>query len=441
MEHVVIIGNGIAGITAARHIRKQTDFRITVISAESKYFWSRTALMYIYMGHMKFRHTKPYEDDFWQKNRIDLIQDYAEHIDHDAKMVRLRKSGNLNYDHLILATGSKPAFFNWEGQDLKGVSGMVSLQDLENIESYTTDIDRAVIVGGGLIGIELAEMLRSRDIKVTFLVREKEFWQNVLPEQEATMISRHIRQHHVDLRLETGLEKILGDETGQVKGVVTSGGENISCQFVGITTGVRPNTDLARASGIPADRGILVNEFLETRFPGVYAIGDCAEHITPRPGRKAVEQVWYTGRIMGETVAATIAGKRTAYQPGPWFNSAKFFDIEYQTYGDVPAETPEHLCDFYWEHEDGHHAVHLIFDRQSLQFCGINSFGIRYRHEYFDQKLHENADIRSVMQDLHKANFDSEFFRDHTKSIQQAFNQRYPDYQVKPIRKKFMGLI
>lgn len=104
MEKIVIIGNGIAGVTAARHIRKLSDKEITIISAETDYFFSRTALMYVYMGHMKFDHIKPYEDGFWKKNRIDLIRDYVTYVDHRNKRLKLEKGPDVAYDKLILAT-------------------------------------------------------------------------------------------------------------------------------------------------------------------------------------------------------------------------------------------------------------------------------------------------------------------------------------------------
>ncbi len=121
MQHIVIIGNGISGITAARHIRKLSDNKITVISGETDHFFSRTALMYVYMGHMKFEHTKPYEDDFWAKNRIELKRAWVTNIDFENKKLNLTGDETLNYDKLILALGSKPNKFGWKGQDLKGV--------------------------------------------------------------------------------------------------------------------------------------------------------------------------------------------------------------------------------------------------------------------------------------------------------------------------------
>jgi len=176
MEHIVIIGNGISGVTAARHIRKMSDKKITIVSAETDYFFSRTALMYVYMGHMKFNHTQPYENWFWEKNRIHLKKGFVSTVNHANNELVFSDGEKLSYDKLILAVGSKPNKFGWPGQDLEGVMGMYHKQDLENIEKHAPNKDvckRAVIVGGGLIGIELAEMLNSRQIPVTFLVISK----------------------------------------------------------------------------------------------------------------------------------------------------------------------------------------------------------------------------------------------------------------------------
>ena len=175
MSHVVIIGNGIAGITAARHIRKFSDKKITVISAETEYFFSRTALMYVFMGHMKLEHTQPYENWFWEKNRIELKQAYIDEVDFKNKALFSVEGEEITYDQLILATGSVTNFRGWKGQEFKGVQGLVSKQDLELLEENSANLKHAVIVGGGLIGVELAEMLHTRNIEVTMLVRETHF--------------------------------------------------------------------------------------------------------------------------------------------------------------------------------------------------------------------------------------------------------------------------
>ena len=431
MEHIVIIGNGISGVTAARHIRKLSDKKITIISSETDYFFSRTALMYVYMGHMKFEHTKPYEDWFWKKNRINLKKGYVKHIDTSTKTLSFAEGDTITYDKLIIATGSNPNTFGWPGQDLKGVMGMYHKQDLENLEEHAPNnkvCKRAVIVGGGLIGIELAEMLSTRNIPVTFLVRETSFWNGVLPEGESKMITRHIKNHHIDLRLNTNLKEIVSDENGKVKSVIIEEtGEEIHCNVVGLTAGVSPNIDFLKGSDIETGKGVKVNRFLETNISNVYAIGDCAEQHQPISQRKPIEAVWYTGRMMGETLAQTICGNRIHYNPGHWFNSAKFFDIEYQTYGWVSSSKakPDFEKHFHWKHNDDTKCITIAYHKDSNIFLGINTFGIRMRHEVFNTWLTEKRDVNYVIEHLDKANFEPEFYKTFESNILLAFKNKY----------------
>lgn len=442
MQHVVIIGNGIAGITAARHIRKFSDYRITVISGETDYFFSRTALMYIYMGHMKFAHTKPYEDWFWKKNRIALRKAWVSGIDFNKKALRFEgESDTVRYDQLILATGSQSNFFGWSGQDLKGVQGLYSYQDLERMELNTKNIRHAVILGGGLIGVEMSEMLHSRGIHVTYLIREKHFWGNVLPKEEGRLIGRHLREYGVDLREETELEAILDDGMGRVRGVKTKSGEVIACGFVGITVGVSPNIDLVRGSKLETDRGVLVDQYLRTNLPDTYAIGDCAQLRTPPPHRRPIEAVWYVGKMMGEVVARTVTGNKTPYRPGIWFNSAKFYDIEYQNYGIVTPDCPEGCRPFYWECKDKKKCIKIIYALESFKVKGVNLLGMRHRHEVWDEWLRKERTLDYIIQHLSDATFDPEFSTRWEGEIQKQYNDQFPDRAVAIQRRSFIEKI
>ncbi|MBR9998457.1 MAG: NAD(P)/FAD-dependent oxidoreductase [Cyclobacteriaceae bacterium] len=430
IKNIVIIGNGISGITAARHIRKRSDDPITIISAETDHFFSRTALMYIYMGHMKYESTKPYEDWFWGKNNLQLLKGFVKKVDTDKKELQLHSGKILGYDILIIATGSKPNKFGWPGEDLKGVQGLYSYQDLENMQIFTRGIRRAVVVGGGLIGIEMVEMLLSREIPVTFLVREASFWDMVLPSGESAMVNRHIREHEVDLRLETELEKILPDDKGRARAVISSGGEEIPCQFVGLAVGVHPNIGFLKESKVDTDRGILVNPYFETNIPDVYAIGDCVQYSEPLPGRKPIEQVWYTGRIHGETVALTITGKRTPYQPGPWFNSAKFFDIEYQVYGNVSNVAGKNETSVYWEDQAGKRSIRLVYAMDTRTLLGVNLMGVRFRHQVCDNWIRDKISIDEAVRNLNKAFFDAEFSDNPLPMVTDQYNRQNPDHPV-----------
>ena len=168
--HLVIIGNGITGVSAALRARELApDCKITMISGESDFHYSRPALMYIFMGHMGYQETKPYENSFWCDQRIDLVRGWVTSVEVEDHAIALHDGRRLSYDKLLLATGAESNKFGWPGQDLDGVQGLYSLMDLKKLYTNVEGARRGVIVGGGLIGLELAEMLHSRGIDVTLL--------------------------------------------------------------------------------------------------------------------------------------------------------------------------------------------------------------------------------------------------------------------------------
>lgn len=421
--NIVIIGNGITGITCARNIRKKNaDATITVISEESKHFYSRTALMYIYMGHMKYENTKPYEDWFWSKNRINLIQATVKHLNTEHKSIQLDDSRILFYDKLVLATGSISNKFGFQGEDLTGVQALYNLQDLQKMEKNTSNISSAVIVGGGLIGIEMAEMLHSRNISVTMLIRENAYWANVLPQEEAQLIGNHLHKHGIKLKFNTELKEIQSIDQLSVHSIVTKQNETIICQFLGITTGVKPNINFLKNSSIEIEKGILVNEFLETNIPDIFAAGDCAQFRFAKTGEAPIEQLWYTGKMQGETLANTICGNKTIYDRGIWFNSAKFFDLEFQTYGKIlPEITPEQES-FYWAHENGKISFRANYNKSDRSIIGFNFIGIRFRQVIAEQWIHEQKEIEYVIENLKQGWFDPEFSDAHYEKIAKYFS-------------------
>lgn len=423
MNHIVIIGNGIAGITAAREIRKRSNARITVVSSESQHFYSRTALMYIYMGQLTYEHTKPYEDWFWKKNNIHLVFDHVYQLNSTSKSLYLQSGERLSYDTLILACGSKPTIRNWKGSDLQGVQGFYSLHDLECLMNNSLGTRRAVVAGGGLIGIELVEMFHSRGIPVTFLVRELKYWHSVLPHEEATIITRHIKEHGVDLRLQTELMEIHDDGSGRVGAVTLSTGERIPTDLLAIAIGVTPNIDWLLDSGLTIERGIVVNDYFQTSSPDIYAIGDCAEICFPG-GITRVEQYWYAARRHGEIVAETVCGNPRHYHPAVFFNSAKLWDIEYQVYGSAQNNAPDERT-IIWIHPDGRHSIRLVYKQsEDLPFIGCTTLGIRYDHRTCERWIMEQRSIEYVLEHLSETNCDPEFFPRFESELVAEYNRQ-----------------
>ncbi len=414
---ILIIGNGISGISAAREIRKRSDQRIIVISDETPYMISRPALMYVYMGHMKAEHIEPYERSFWDKNNITLIHDRVLSLDTAMRQVTLSKGDPLTYDRLVLATGSKSRRLGLDHEDVEGVVSLYHWHDLQKIERLSHafgtpaaqhKITSAVITGGGLIGVELAEMLHTRGIQVTMIVRDSHFWGSVVDAHEGRLIQKQLDNHHIRTIYSSSVSRIIAQQ-GKLDGVVLNTGEELSCQMLGVTIGVEPNTALAAASGIECQRGVLVDSYLQTSAQHVYAIGDCAQLRAASEGRKTIEAVWYAGKMMGETVALTLTGNAAAYHPGIWFNSAKFFHLEYQTYGNVWPQSGSDQVHLHWSNNTQTKGIKLAYHPNTMAFLGINAWGLRIRQDKAFEAIRQGIHIQQLLDQLELFNFDAEF--------------------------------
>ena len=411
-----------AGSTCALELRRlRPDAHITLVADETPHHYSRPALMYLYTGQLRPSDIKPHADDLWAAQGIALVQARATALAPATNTLHLDTGAALRYDALLLATGSVSRRPNCPGQELTGVQTFYSLTDVVQMQQLTQGISRAVVVGGGLIGIELAEMLHSRRIATALLVRDTHYWASVLPPAEGALVQQQLAENKIETHYKMELAAILGDGQGRVRAVQTTTGTELPCQWVGLAVGVQPNLSLV-ASGLATDKGYLVDNHLQTSLINIYAAGDCAQLRTPAPGQVAVEQLWYTGRAQGHTVAHTLAGRATAYQRGPWFNSAKFFHLEYQTYGHAPAAPQPGVASGFWQHTSGHHALRLYYTPDAPhKLLGINALGVRLRHDVCDAWLRAATPLVQVLHEWPRAAFDPEFARHHHSALRTAF--------------------
>ena len=410
---IVIIGNGVAGVTCAMTIRKYNkDASIAIVSGETDYFFSRTALMYSYMDQLTRRDLEPYERSEYRRQNIELVKGWMVDCDASTQEVVLDTGERIGYDKLVYAVGARPNMFHWDGIDQvkDGLVHFVSMQDLDNCERLTPSTKRAVVIGGGLIGIELVESLIHHGVEVTFLVREPYYWPIALGQEEATFVAEEMRHHGVDIRLTEEMTRVEVDESGRVKAVHTNKGDTIPCQMLGITAGVRPNIERLKAFQNPPalGRGIVVNEYLETQDPNVYAAGDCAEIHYPGQERPTIELIWYSAKRQGAHVARNILGQREVYTPPLFFNSSKFFEIEYTTVGAV-NELNEGTPTIYRKMPGKPISQRITHDGQRV--LGFNMLGSRWDHEMLEAWIHEKRSPEYVMEHLHKAQYDVEFGR------------------------------
>ena len=395
--HLVIVGNGVAGITAALAVRAKDPLaEITVISGEADYFFSRTALMYAFMDQMQRRDLEPYERHVFREKRIALRRGWVTDLDATGQRLSLADGGSVGYDKLLLATGSRGRRAEWE-RKLDGVVNFVTLQDLEACERFTQGTKRAVVAGGGLIGVELVECLVHHKVATTFLVREATYWPAALSPEEGALVAAHIRAQGVDLRLGTEVASLEGE--GRVNGVIKTAGEKIGCELVGVTIGVEPNVEWLRGVKTPPElgRGVKTDGRFRTSLPHVFAAGDVAEV------NGQIEPLWYAAKRQGAAVARAILGETVEYGAPTYYNSAKFFHLEWTCAGETQG--PGHFRKL-----PGREASVRVLERDGF-VTGFSMLGSRWNHRVLVKWLEEKRRTEDVMGRLHEAQYDVEFGR------------------------------
>jgi NADPH-dependent 2,4-dienoyl-CoA reductase/sulfur reductase-like enzyme len=413
----VILGNGVCGIEAALALRaRDAEARISIVSDESDHFFSRPALMYIFAGQLRLQDTEPYDRGLYERMRFERVKARVSALDAGSRTLVLESGGTLDYDRLLLAVGSVARPAPWPGAVGPGVHAFVTLRDLEHLQADARPGQRAVVIGGGLIGVEVAEILHHRGLSVSFVIRESWYFPVALERREATLVAERMRSHGIDVRLGVDTDEILRDAEGRVR-AVRAGGAEIPCDLVVVAIGVVPNTGFLRGStvGLAATGAVETDEALRTNAPDVWAAGDCA-NVTWIDGSRRPEQLWYTARDQGRVAAASMLGDDARYTRGTWYNSAKFFDLEYTTAGWVPASLdPDNSpADPGPEVRTWFHRVPGTFESQRIvcrgdRVVGFNMLGSRWNHEVLLRFIHERRDLSWVTARLHEAQFDEEF--------------------------------
>lgn len=417
----VILGNGIAGTTAALTLRERDPLAsITLLGDESPWCFSRTALMYAFMGTLDRRAMEPFERRVYREGRIDTVFDRAVDLDADARVVVTARGRTLPWDALILATGASPRALQAPGidRDLQGLVHFVSLRDLDACERWTPSTHDAVVVGGGLIGIELVECLVHHGVKTCFLVRDPWYWPAVLCREEAQRITDHLRARGVEVQLGVEVASVARDAQQRVCAVTTSRGDTLPCQMLGVAIGVDPAVAFLRTVKTPPalGRGVRVDPTLATSLEGVWAAGDCAE-IAWDDAPPLVEQTWYAARRQGAHVARNLTGPRRPYTPPIFYNSAKLFAVECTTVGDLGA-VDSSTRSLYRYHPTRPVSQRIVY--REGRVVGFNMLGSRWDHGLLARWIEEARPLAWTLANLHQAQWDVEFGRVALHSLREV---------------------
>ncbi|WP_037061507.1 nitrite reductase large subunit NirB [Pseudoxanthomonas suwonensis] len=278
---LVVVGNGMAGIRTLEELLKLAPgmYDITVFGAEPHPNYNRILLSPVLAGEQDF-------DDIV----LNPLSWYAEHgitlhlgkevtrIDRVQRKVVAADGTEAEYDRLLLATGSLPFILPVPGKDLEGVIGYRNMHDTRTMIETARVKKHAVVIGGGLLGLEAANGLKLRGMQVTVVHLAGWLLERQLDPVAGALLEKSLRERGLDFRLNTSTTEIVGNDAGEVAAVRFSDGSEIPAELVVMAAGIRPNTALAQAAGIHCDRGIVVNDTLQTYDPRVYAVGECASH-------------------------------------------------------------------------------------------------------------------------------------------------------------------
>jgi NADPH-dependent 2,4-dienoyl-CoA reductase/sulfur reductase-like enzyme len=338
---------------------------------------------------------------------FERVRDRVVSLSPPDRVLELNKSGKLKYDKLLIASGSLAIPAPWPGGELDGVGQFVTWGNLEWLRKKTPTAKRAVVVGGGLIGIETVEVLLKAGIRTSFLIREGTFWPIALNREESDLIVERMRHHGCDVHLSNEVAEILGKD-GSVSGVRTRSGDVFECDLVMVTIGVAPQTLPFKGSGLQFDErgGIVVDEYLQTGVADIWAAGDCSSVVWFNNVRRP-EQLWYTSRDQGRIAGRNMVGDRRVYKRGTFYNSAKFFDIEYTTAGLVNFNVDGEAN---WYHEEvGGRFTQRIVHLPDQTVIGFNMLGRRWDHRILVRWIEERRQVPWVLDHLDEARFDEEF--------------------------------
>ena len=322
----LIIGNGIAGVTAAEILRAEDSAAdITVIADDPFPVYYRPALKDYLAGRVREDKLWARPNSFYEALRIRFLRDRVVGIQAGQHIVQLRSGQQIGYYRLLLANGARASSLNCPGLNLTGVTTLRTVADYQAVLSRLSVVRRVVVSGSGTLALETIETLRHRGYQVTHLLRKRTLWTEVLDPTASDLVLQQERRDGVDVHLEEEIAEITG-ERGQVTSVVTTQGSRIPCEMVLIAIGVEPIIDFIKSSGIGCGRGVRVDGAMHTNAPDIYAAGDVLETNDAMTGRTRVIGQWYPAIQQARAAAYSMLDLLDTNNP---FRSATFYNATF----------------------------------------------------------------------------------------------------------------
>jgi NADPH-dependent 2,4-dienoyl-CoA reductase/sulfur reductase-like enzyme/pSer/pThr/pTyr-binding forkhead associated (FHA) protein len=322
----LIIGNGIAGVTAAEILRSEDPAAdITVIADDPFPVYYRPALKDYLAGRVREDKLWARPNSFYQDHRIRFMSDRVAGIQAGQHTIHLQSGRQVAYGRLLLANGARASRLACPGIDMAGVTTLRTVADYQAVVSRLGTARRIVVSGSGTLALETIETLRHRGYAVTHLLRRRTLWSEVLDATASDLVLQQERRDGVEVRLEEEIAEVTG-KNGEVTGVITTSGARISCDMVIMAIGVEPIIDFIKNSGIPCGRGVQVDSAMRTSAPDIYAAGDILETTDSMTGRSRVIGQWYPAIQQARAAAYSMLDLLDTGHP---FHSSTFYNATF----------------------------------------------------------------------------------------------------------------
>lgn len=332
----IIVGNSAAGVSAVEAIRHLDDKgSVAIISDEEYPIYSRCLLAYYLSGDIEEEKLLFKPLDFYERMHVKpLLGRKVVRVVPPENKVMLEDGRCLAYDKLLLATGASPKRLGIKGEHGKGVPVLRTVDDARRIISLSGTADRAVIVGGGLIGMKAAYGLNKRGLEVDVVISSNRVLSQMLDLDASNILRTKLEEHGVVIKTGLSVMEIM-DDGGQVSGVRLSDGSIAPCQLVIGAKGVNPNVGLTQDSGIKINTGILTDERMKTNIENIFAAGDVAETVDLLRGERTVNALWPNAISQGRVAGQNMAGGEAKYNGSMSMNSISFYELDIISFGIV----------------------------------------------------------------------------------------------------------
>ncbi len=419
----VIIGSSAAGAQAAEDLRVlDKESKIVVVSQEGYLPYSRCLISRYADGRLSENGLYFKTKDFFKKYGVEgILHTTVAKIDRSAKKLICENAKEIEYDKLLIATGARPRLPKIDGLDLTGVTCFHSLDDVYRVVEMTANAREAVVVGAGFVGLEAAYALTRLGLKVTVVERCSQ----LLHHQLDTIARKILQQELAGLSLAVILDESLVSINGtkSVCDVTTADKTHIKCEMLVIATGTTPNKELAEQVGLDTDRGILVDEFLQTSEPDIYAAGDVIEIQDVSSGKRVPSATWFNAVLQGKFAAYNMAGMRKRYTGAVGIqNAVQFHQIPAISYGSTLVESENHEDYEVMSIEKGNVYKKLVL--KGGKICGMIFVGDIAKSGFYAALIRQEVDVSEYQEKLLDPDFSYAYFKDEN------FSQKTPYRKV-----------